>query len=171
MRCIKKLTSTAVLESIATAALISTGSSYMALTIPFLFIAIYFLQNIYLKTSRQLRFLDLEAKSPLYSHFLETIEGAVTIRAMDRIKKAKSRNFKLLDASQKPYYLLFCIQRWLELVLDLIVGILAVVVVALAVVLRNTSSAALLGVALNNVLSFTSVLGVLVGSCSTSEEF
>ena len=39
------------------------------------------LQKYYLKTSRQMRLLDLEAKSPLYSHFLESLTGLVEIRA------------------------------------------------------------------------------------------
>lgn len=134
----------------------------MAITIPVLCITIYFLQNVYLKTSRQVRFLDLEAKSPLYSHFLAVAEGNIIIRAFDRTQQAKSTNYKLLDESQKPYYLLFCIQRWLEVVLDLIVGALAVIVITLAITLRSSGNAALLGIALNNVLSFTSVLNVLV---------
>lgn len=58
----------------------------------------------------------------------------------------------LLDESQRPYYLLYCIQRWLTLVLDLIVGAEAVLVVGLAVGLRHSTSPGLLGVSLNNVM-------------------
>ena len=39
------------------------------------------LQKYYLRTSRQMRLLDLEAKSPLYSHFIESLAGLVEIRA------------------------------------------------------------------------------------------
>lgn len=49
-------------------ALISTGSSYMAATIPVVFALLYFLQKVYLRTSRRLRLLDLEMRSPLYLH-------------------------------------------------------------------------------------------------------
>lgn len=62
------------------------------------------------------------------------------------------QNYKKLDHSQRPYYLLYCIQRWLELVLDLIVGAQAVLVVGLAVWLRSSTSVGLLGVSLNNVM-------------------
>jgi ATP-binding cassette subfamily C (CFTR/MRP) protein 1 len=57
-----------------------------------------------------------------------------------------------LDESQKPYYLMFCIQRWLALVLDLVVGALATTVVALATSLRYSTSPGLLGVSMNSVL-------------------
>jgi len=57
----------AALLCMAQAALISTGASYIATTIPFCLFALYFTQKFYLKTSCQLRFLGLEAKSPLYT--------------------------------------------------------------------------------------------------------
>ena len=149
-------------ETIAQIALIATGSTYMAVTIPFFVIGLYLLQKVYLRTSRQLRFMDLEAKSPVYSHFLETLEGLATIRAFGWQDQASLTNLKRLDASQRPYYLLYCIQRWLNLVLDLIVAALAVIVITLAVKLRSSTSAGLIGIALNNVLTFNQVLSSLV---------
>jgi ATP-binding cassette subfamily C (CFTR/MRP) protein 1 len=134
----------------------------MAITIPFIFLVLYFIQDIYLKTSRQLRFMDLEAKSPLYSHFLETLDGLTTIRAFGWANSSRETNLKNLDVSQRPYYMLYCVQRWLELVMDLIVAGLAVTVVALAISLRSSSSGGLLGVALNNVLNFNQTLSTLI---------
>jgi ABC-type multidrug transport system fused ATPase/permease subunit len=137
---------------IATTALIATGSVYMGITIPFLLVALYFLQHVYLRTSRQLRLLDLESRSPLYSHFLETLDGLATIRAFGWGEASTAQNRKLLDHSQRPAYLLYCIQRWLNLVLDLIVAAEAVLVLGLAFGLRSSTTAGLLGVSLNNVL-------------------
>lgn len=134
----------------------------MAITIPFVLVAIYLIQAVYLRTSRQIRFMDLEAKAPIYSHFIEVGEGVATIRAFEWQEDAKERNADLLDASQTPYYLMYCIQRWLQLVLDLLVAVMAVVVMALAVSLRSSTSAGLLGVALNNILGFNQSLGRLV---------
>ena len=154
--------SIALFDSLAQAALISLGSAYMAITIPFVLLAIYLIQAVYLRTSRQIRFMDLEAKAPVYSHFLEVGEGVATIRAFGWQEDAKERNADLLDASQTPYYLMYCVQRWLQLVLDLLVAVMAVVVMALAVSLRSSTSAGLLGVALNNILGFNQSLGRLV---------
>ena len=47
------------------AAVISIASPYVAIGYPFLIGLLYGIQKFYLRTSRQLRFLDLEAKSPL----------------------------------------------------------------------------------------------------------
>ena len=142
----------------AEAALIATGSTYMAATIPLLIIAIYALQHVYLRTSRQLRLLDLENRSPLYSHFLESLDGLATIRAFAWEADSKRRCHKLLDNSQRPFYLLLCAQGWLNLVLDLIVAAEAVIVVGLSVGLRSYISPGLLGISLNNILGKFSLL-------------
>ena len=159
----------AFFNCIAKIALVATGSSYMAITIPFAMMAVYFIQDVYLKTSRQLRFLDLENRSPLYSHFLETLDGLTTIRSLGWQHAAKETQARNLDYSQKPYYMLLCIQRWLGLVMSLIVTALAVIVVALAVQLHGTTSAGLLGIALNNVLGFNQSLSDLVTSWTSLE--
>jgi hypothetical protein len=54
-----------VFQAIGQAAIILTSSPFMAISYPFLAILLYILQGFYLRTSRQLRLLDLEAKSPL----------------------------------------------------------------------------------------------------------
>lgn len=145
-------------SALQAAGLVATGSSYMAATIPLLVFAIWALQNVYLRTSRQLRILDIEAKSPLYTHFAETASGLMTIRTLAWAEAFRDVNIELLDQSQRPYYSLYCIQIWLSLVLDLIVAAEAVLVVGLAVGIRGSTNPGLLGVSLNNVLSFSAAL-------------
>lgn len=67
-----------------------------------------------------------------------------------------------LNTSQRPYYLMYCIQRWLNLVLQLLVGGIAVVLIALALNLRGTSSANLLGVSLSSIVTFNGTLAMLM---------
>lgn len=67
-----------------------------------------------------------------------------------------------LDASQKPYYLMLCIQQWLNLVLDLLVAGLAIVIISLAVFFRGSTTGAQIGIALNVVSGFNAVLLRLV---------
>jgi ATP-binding cassette subfamily C (CFTR/MRP) protein 1 len=150
------------LTCVAELILIAVVSQYMAILAPFLVVLLYYLQKYYLHTSRQMRLLDIEAKSPLYSNFLEAQSGVVTIRAFGWQKIWKDRNIKLLDESQRPYYLLYCIQRWLNLVLDLVVAAFAVVVMTLATQLDHGISGGSLGVAFINILSFSSSLAYLI---------
>ncbi|KAH7323926.1 ABC transporter-like protein [Rhexocercosporidium sp. MPI-PUGE-AT-0058] len=144
------------------AVLICVSTSYFAAALPFVMIVVYFIQKFYLRTSRQLRLMDLEAKAPLYSNFLETLSGLVTIRAFGWEKYMEKRNMRLLDASQRPFYLLYCIQRWLSLVVDLMVAVLAVLLVALIVRFRHRMDTGFVGVALINIMSFSMILAVVV---------
>lgn len=106
-----------------------------------------------MRTSRQLRYLDLETKGPLYSNFAETFSGLATIRAFGWTAHYKTRNNRLLQASQRPMFLLFAIQIWLQMVLDLTVAGLVMVVTIIAVLLRNKQGAGFVGLALFNLVS------------------
>lgn len=161
--------SIALIQCVAQLILVALGSSYMAICIPVAIFALYLIQKVYLRTSRQLRFLDLEARSPLFTHFVETIEGLDTIRSFHWQAHFIEINLKCLDQSQKPYYLLLCIQRWLILVLDLMVAAIATILVALAFSLRNTTSSDSLGVALTAILSFSQALQDLILSWTQME--
>ncbi|RJE27116.1 ABC transporter transmembrane region [Aspergillus sclerotialis] len=141
----------------------------MSICIPFCIIAVYILQKFYLRTSRQLRFLDLESRSPLYAQFLETVEGLATIRAFGWQQLFQETNTKLLDTSQRPFYFMYCIQCWLNFVLDLLVTAIGVVVIALAVLLPHMTSPGTIGLALNNVLGFNQALAILIDSWTQLE--
>lgn len=54
-----------VFQAIGQAAVMLTASPYIAISYPFLGLLLYIVQRFYLRTSRQLRLLDLEANSPL----------------------------------------------------------------------------------------------------------
>ncbi|KAI9709499.1 MAG: hypothetical protein M1820_003259 [Bogoriella megaspora] len=142
--------------------LIGVASTYAAISFPFIIVVLYFLQQFYLRTSRQLRFLDLEAKSPLYSQFVECLNGLVTVRAFGWQTALEKKSCSQLDYSQRPFYLLYAIQRCLTLVLDLVVAAIAVLLFVLVVELRGKLNAGFVGVALVNVILFSQYLKLLL---------
>ncbi|KAE8137329.1 ABC transporter-like protein [Aspergillus pseudotamarii] len=151
------------------AILICTGAKYVAAFLPGVIIATYMIQKVYLRTSRQVRFLDLEAKSPLFSQMLETYSGIVTIRAHGWEHRFQEDNLALLDRSQRPYYALYCIQRWLSFVLSLLVAVVAVILVTFGTQIRNITSGNAMGAALINVLNFAQTLSQLVAAYTSLE--
>ncbi|KAK2043559.1 P-loop containing nucleoside triphosphate hydrolase protein [Colletotrichum somersetense] len=157
------------LVAIASTALIASGARYFAAIIPFCVLPLYFLQKFYLKTSRQMRHLDLESKSPLYTHFTETLNGVVTIRAFGWQQGFVKEQLRLLDISQRPYYLLFCIQRWLAVMLDLFVAVIATILVAFAVKSTNTTSGGAIGLSMVSLMGLNSSLSRLISSWTNLE--
>ncbi|KAF7515463.1 hypothetical protein G7054_g14560 [Neopestalotiopsis clavispora] len=140
------------------AILMCVFSGYFAATLPPIILFCWVLQKFYLKTSRQIRLLDLEAKSPLFTQFLDLLQGLSSVRAFAWEARFQERYLELLDASQRPYYLLFCVQRWLELVLDLMVAVLATILMVLVVRLRADFSPRFVALAVLNVTAFSQTL-------------
>ncbi|KAI1383398.1 ABC transporter [Hypoxylon trugodes] len=149
--------------------LLFVAQKFLTVTLPICFAIVYIVQKIYLRTSRQLRLLELESKSAVLIDFLETVDGLTTIRAFAGQLKAEAEHLRSLDESQKPFYLLLCLQCWLRIVLDLLVVGIAVGVIALAVALRNTTTGGQVGVALNIVLIANTTLLRLVESWTDLE--
>ncbi|KAL2883225.1 hypothetical protein SGCOL_001416 [Colletotrichum sp. CLE4] len=163
------MTSIAVLDCFAGAVLIVIGAKYLAAAIPFALLALYCLQAFYLRTSRQMRFLDLQAQAPLLTKLIETIDGMSTIRAFGWQTAFRDTSLDLLDQSQRPYYLMFCIQRWLTLVLDILVGAIAVLLVSMAMMIPDATSTGAIAIALYNVLNFNQSLATLITSWTELE--
>ncbi|KAJ5626822.1 ATP-binding cassette transporter [Penicillium herquei] len=142
---------------------------YLAASVPALIVSMVILQRYYLRTSRQMRLLDIEAKAPFYSHFAESVQGISTIRTFNFESHFQQKMYHLLNRSQRPFYMLYCIQQWLTLVMNLTVGAIAVIVVAMATSLRSQYTGAAIGVALNLVLSLNNSLSSTL-QCWTSLE-
>ena len=152
-------------------ALIAIGSKYMFAFVPVTLAVVWILQRVYLRTSRQLRLLDLELRAPLYSSLTDAIEGLVTIRALGWGPQFERHNHTRVDASQRPVYLLYMVQRWLNFVLDLIAAALAVILVTFATQLRSTSQGAALGVSMVNILGFSQTLSQFIFYYTDMETF
>ncbi|QPC72817.1 hypothetical protein HYE68_003569 [Fusarium pseudograminearum] len=148
--------------AIAKAGLLAASTPYIAATFPLLGAVYFYLQRAYLRTSRQLRLLDLEEKAPLYTQFLETLSGLATIRAFGWGSAVIEANHALVDRSQRPFYLLMIVQRWLVLVLDLTTAALALLLVGLAVRLRGEVDVGLTGVSLVQLISLSETVNLLI---------
>lgn len=142
--------------------LIALSTWYVAVAYPVFLALVWGLQRMYLRTSRQMRHLDLEAKSPIYTVFLETSAGLATVRAFGWAKESKDNLMKLLNASQKPWYMLMMLQQWLSLVLDLMVAALALIVIGVSVAMRDSVSIGFTAVSLVSLISFGENIKVFV---------
>ncbi|PYH92262.1 P-loop containing nucleoside triphosphate hydrolase protein [Aspergillus ellipticus CBS 707.79] len=149
--------------------IMAATTSYFIVAIPFITLALVAVQRLYLQTSRQIRHLSLECKAPLYTHFEETITGVVSLRAFGWVDLYRARNAQLLDQSQRPIYLLRCVQIWLSLVLNLMVAGLGTLLMTTIISLRDFVDPALVGLGLLNIMSFNENLSELIQLWSMTE--
>ena len=73
------------------------------------------IQQIYRRTSRELRRIDSITRSPLFSHFSETLNGLSTIRAYNRQISFIKTNFDKVDTNQRANYPQLAVQRYYSL--------------------------------------------------------
>ncbi|KAM3522971.1 hypothetical protein NHJ13051_005364 [Beauveria bassiana] len=138
--------------------LIAVVANEALAVIPVAALVLYIIQKVYLRTSKQLRNLDLESKGVLHTKLGETASGLITIRANGFVGEMRQKFIEKFDRSQEPFYLLFMAQRWLQLVLELVVAGLAVAIACVAVGLRGKVAAGAVGVAFLNVTTIGSTL-------------
>lgn len=144
--------------------LVCVSSRYMTILLPFLLVALYALQHFYLRTARQLRLLDIEYKAPLYTQLMETVSGLVTIRAFHWESRSTAKNLRILDISQQPSYLLYCVQRWLQFSVNIVIMLLAVILIVLTTTLREKIGPGYVGIALSNILAFSATMQATINS-------
>lgn len=92
----------------------------------------------------------------------------MTIRAFGWQRAVEERNIKAIDSALRPLFLFRCLNRWLYLVLELIVKTIAIGMVANAVI-GGKGRGTEIGVALNLVILTNATLVALVSSFTNLE--
>ncbi|KAI7904063.1 P-loop containing nucleoside triphosphate hydrolase protein [Cokeromyces recurvatus] len=69
---------------------------------------------MFVSTSRELKRMDSVSRSPLFSHFTETIIGVSTIRAFGATRQFLQQMLKYIDDNARPYYFTWLVNRWVS---------------------------------------------------------
>jgi ATP-binding cassette, subfamily C (CFTR/MRP), member 1 len=125
---------------------------YTAIAVPFLGVGFWLLCRTYLRISYQVRLLDLNSVSPIFNHAIETVQGYRTIHCFGWQDHFYRKFLYLLDESQRPYYTMFAVQQFLQVVLDLFVAVLAIIACSATVTLKNSVNPGTLGLALTSLV-------------------
>ncbi|XP_042861563.1 multidrug resistance-associated protein 1-like isoform X1 [Penaeus japonicus] len=129
----------------------------------------YFVQVLYVSTSRQLKRIESVSRSPIYSHFQESIQGASTIRAFGRANQFMLDSEKKVDTNQISSFPSVMANRWLAIRLEFIGNIMTFFASLFAVLGRDTISSGLVGLSVSYALSVTQTLNWLVRMTSDVE--
>ena len=149
--------------------LVAVAAVYALAVLPALMTALYLIQHFYLRTSKQLRQHELQSKAGLQTKLMETCTGLVTIRAHQWQSTFKREFHEQLDRSQEPIYLLYAVQRWLQLTLDLVVAGLSATVVGVALGIKDKTSLGAIGVAFLNLTTLGQTMTNLLTSWTSLE--
>ncbi|XP_074036470.1 multidrug resistance-associated protein 1-like [Leptinotarsa decemlineata] len=144
-----------------------TTPLFIVVIIP-LSILYYFIQRFYIATSRQLKRLESVSRSPIYSHFGETVSGTHTIRAYNQQERFILESERKVDLNQICYYSGTISNRWLGIRLEM-TGNLIILFAALFAVIANNQVPGLVGLSVTYSLQITQSLNWLVKMTSDVE--
>ncbi|CAL8146547.1 unnamed protein product [Orchesella dallaii] len=154
---------------LATLVVISVSTPVFALVIPPVGLLYYFVQRFYIATSRQLKRLESVTRSPIYSHFGETISGASTIRAFKQQARFVEEMERRVDHNLRSYYCSVSSNRWLQVRLETVGNSVVFFAALFAVLGRETLSPGIVGLSVSYALQITGALLVLVRITSDME--
>uniref|UniRef100_A0AAY4E645 ABC-type glutathione-S-conjugate transporter n=1 Tax=Denticeps clupeoides TaxID=299321 RepID=A0AAY4E645_9TELE len=127
------------------------------------------LQRFYVATSRQLRRLDSVSRSPIYSHFGETVSGLSVIRAYGHQERFLKHNEVTIDENLKTVYPWIVSNRWLAIRLESLGNFVVFFSALFAVLSRGSLDSGLVGLSISYALNVTQTLNWLVRMTSELE--
>uniref|UniRef100_A0A8C0F341 Canalicular multispecific organic anion transporter 1 n=1 Tax=Bubo bubo TaxID=30461 RepID=A0A8C0F341_BUBBB len=154
---------------ISTLLMISLATPFFALIIIPLSIFYYFVLRFYVSTSRQLRRLDSVTRSPIYSHFGETVSGLSVIRAYGHQQRFLKQNESTMDINQKSVHSWIVSNRWLAIRLEFVGSLVVFFSGLLAVISKGTLEGGIVGLSVSSALNVTQTLNWLVRMSSELE--
>ncbi|KAJ6562830.1 hypothetical protein DFH09DRAFT_1035588 [Mycena vulgaris] len=108
----------------------------------------------YLNTGRDLRRMESNTRSPIFSDFGELLTGIVTVRAFSTEKRFMDNLHAKIDLSSKMHYHFWMTSRWLLLNFDFL-GSVSVFTTSLFAITALHDDAGLAGLAITSALSFS----------------
>ncbi|XP_043784901.1 multidrug resistance-associated protein 1 [Apis laboriosa] len=154
---------------IATLVVISFSTPiFISVIIP-ISVIYYFVQRLYVASSRQLKRLESVSRSPIYSHFSETVSGAQMIRAFGVQERFINESESKVDFNQVCYYPSIIANRWLAVRLEMVGNLIIFFAALFAVLNRDTISSGLVGLSVSYALQVTQTLNWLVRMTSDVE--
>uniref|UniRef100_A0A7N6B9Z8 ABC-type glutathione-S-conjugate transporter n=1 Tax=Anabas testudineus TaxID=64144 RepID=A0A7N6B9Z8_ANATE len=127
------------------------------------------LQSFYVATSCQLRRLEAVSRSPIYTHFNETVQGASVIRAFGEQSRFILQANDRVDFNQTSYFPRFVATRWLAVNLEFVGNGVVLAAAILSVMGKSTLSPGIVGLAVSHSLQVTGILSWIVRSWTDVE--
>ncbi|KAG7280285.1 hypothetical protein CRUP_026826 [Coryphaenoides rupestris] len=126
-------------------------------------------RSFYMATSRQLRRLDSVSRSPIFSHFSETVSGLSVVRAYGHQQRFLQHNEANIDQNLQSVYPWIVSNRWLAIRLGFLGNMVVFFTALFAVISRDSLESGMVGLSLTYALNVTQILNWLVMMTSELE--
>jgi ATP-binding cassette subfamily C (CFTR/MRP) protein 1 len=131
----------------------------------------YYVQQYFVRSSLEIQRLESVTKSPIFSHFGESLAGASTLRAFGiaHLRRCMDQSVALLDENHRMVLTSQLCQCWLGVRLETISTVLTVLCAIYAVATRSQGNPGLVGLSIVYALTITGFLNGAVRLSSMIE--
>ncbi|WAQ96707.1 MRP1-like protein [Mya arenaria] len=151
-----------VLQALASLGFIVANLHLLIAVVPLLALVYFFAQRFYVATSRQLKRLESVSRSPIYSHFGETVTGVTTVRAYRQQERFIETSETKVDNNLVCHYPSIISNRWLAIRLEFVGNCILFFASLFAVIARDDLSPGIVGLSITYALNVTQTLNWMV---------
>ncbi|EUC58392.1 ABC transporter protein YOR1 [Rhizoctonia solani AG-3 Rhs1AP] len=137
----------------------------------FILILYQYFASFYRASSREIKRLDSNLRSLLYSHFSESLTGLATIRAYGEVEHFLKDNKYYIDLENRALFLVSANQRWLAIRLDFLGSLLVFSAGVMSVVGIHGVSPSEIGLILSTLMSLVQVMGMMTRQSAEVENY
>ncbi|XP_053313014.1 ATP-binding cassette sub-family C member 2-like [Spea bombifrons] len=151
-----------MLDVLGTILVIIYATPFFTLVIVPLALFYLLIQRYYIASSRQIRRLDGASRSPVISHFSETLLGVSTIRAYGHQERFINQNKDVLNENLVCYYNNVISNRWLAVRLEFLGNLMVFFAALFAVQAADKVNPGTVGLSITYALNITQTLNFWV---------
>ncbi|XP_014278696.1 multidrug resistance-associated protein 1 isoform X2 [Halyomorpha halys] len=129
----------------------------------------YFIQRYYVTTSQQLKRLESVSRSPIYSHFGESVSGSSTIRAYSAEERFIKESEEKVDYNQACTYPSIVANRWLAVRLQILGNLIVFFCALFSVIGKDSLSPGIVALSVTYALQITQSLTMLTNTSAEVE--
>ncbi|XP_053202213.1 multidrug resistance-associated protein 1-like [Panonychus citri] len=156
-------------EVVITCVIISFNTPMFVLVLIPLICLYGYIQTIYIGSSRQLKRLEAVTRSPIYSHFRDSLCGVNSIRAFGVTQRFIEESANLIDINVNCFHQSVVANRWLSTRLEFCGNLVILATAIFAILARSSLGAGTAGLSLSYALTLINSLSWLVRMSSELE--
>ncbi|KAG0357497.1 hypothetical protein BGZ54_000320, partial [Gamsiella multidivaricata] len=131
---------------------------WIVIAIPFILTGFVALRVLYIRSSRQVKRIDSQSRSPIYSHLSETLDGLSSVRAFGVSGMFMDKHIRTQEDNGRAFFTYLAMARWLGYRLDAVSALFLGITAIACVAARDSQEAARVGLAMSSVISISGEL-------------
>ncbi|XP_059834268.1 cystic fibrosis transmembrane conductance regulator isoform X1 [Hypanus sabinus] len=152
-----------ILIVVGAISVVSVLQPYILLAVVPVTVIFITLRAYFLRTSQQLKQLESEARSPIFSHLITSLRGLWTVRAFGRQAYFESLFHKSLNLHTANWFLYLSTLRWFQMRIDIVFVVFFIAVTFISIATHNVQEGKV-GIILTLAMNIMSTLQWAVNS-------